>query len=601
MLVGSGKTHIRTLRARSNERDALALRLRLDAALSAMDLHPPGLPSSAIVCVRGLRTTRRHAPARDDAGAARSWERSVTSALGRLAVRAARPARGPVPEAAEAVLFADRSELMACLATDWVKGAAWSARWWWRSLLGARAGTRALVLGVWMEAPEHVPAALEHLARAGGAEEFARSLNDAEAASLLARVAHAFGVVELRKAFERGTHSEAQTSGIQDDAQVTGEGEASAPWQGRVEEARAHGLGRAQESLLGFGLTLARAPHVARSPAFALEVLEWRARRDAIARRDASPERDGDFKQPDLHETSGEGGRAAGIDESASGAQAEGRGREVAKGSGQAPRPETGKRGGDEGAKGPAVETRPRGGREDDGRDEARPAPVSNLESEAVGSRRAGPAESGEFFDEETDDAPPPRLLEASAATRLGGLFYLVNVGLFLELYGDFTTPLKPGLALPVWDFVALVGRELYGEAVREDPVWTLLARLAGRDADEEPGRKFTPPAGWRVPPSWAAPLGGEVDVPPAGSLEEWVGWLTGLVKERLRLALGVGDVQEVARVLCEQEARVVVTASHVDVHFRLSGLPIEIRLAGLDRDPGWVPAAGRFVAFHYE
>jgi len=72
-------------------------------------------------------------------------------------------------------------------------------------------------------------------------------------------------------------------------------------------------------------------------------------------------------------------------------------------------------------------------------------------------------------------------------------------------------------------------------------------------------------------------------------------------VKERLRLAFGVGDVREVARVLCEQEARVVVTASHVDVHFRLSGLPIEIRLAGLDRDPGWVPAAGRFVAFHYE
>src|SRR3712207_7928989 len=50
-----------------------------------------------------------------------------------------------------------------------------------------------------------------------------------------------------------------------------------------------------------------------------------------------------------------------------------------------------------------------------------------------------------------------------------------------------------------------------------------------------------------------------------------------------------------------EQGARVVVTASHVDVHFRLSGLPIEIRLSGLDRDPGWVPAAGRFVAFHYE
>ena len=26
-----------------------------------------------------------------------------------------------------------------------------------------------------------------------------------------------------------------------------------------------------------------------------------------------------------------------------------------------------------------------------------------------------------------------------------------------------------------------------------------------------------------------------------------------------------------------------------------------EIRMAGLDRDPGWVPAAGRVISFHFE
>ncbi|HEV2861676.1 MAG TPA: hypothetical protein VGX48_11760 [Pyrinomonadaceae bacterium] len=578
MLVGSGKTHIRRLRARSHERDALALRLRLNAALSAMDLHPPGVPASAIVCVRGLRTTRPHASSRDPSGAARSWERSVTSALSALAARAARPARGPVSEAAEAVLFADRAELMACLATDWLAGAASAGRWWWRSLLSARAGTRALVLGVWMEAPEHVPAALEHMAHAGTAEDFARSLNDSEAALLLARVAHAFGVFGLRKAFEPHAHSEAQTPGLHAEARGAGEEEARAPWHGRVEEARAHGLGREQQSLLGFGLTLARAPHVARAPAFALEVIAWLAKHETNVRRDASPKRDGDFKQHGLHETPNE---REGVNQSAPGSNAEEHGREVAEASGQTRRPETAKRGGDEGAQESTVEAGPRGVREDEGRGEARPESAENLEREAVGNSRAWAAESNESVEEENDDAPPPRLLEASVATRLGGLFYLVNVGLFLELYGDFTTPLKPGLALPVWDFVALVGRELYGETVCEDPVWSLLARLAGRDADEEPGKDFTPPAGQ--------------------SLGEWVGWLTGTVSERLRLALGVGDGRELARLLCEQEARVVVTASHVDVHFRLSGLPIEIRLAGLDRDPGWVPAAGRFVAFHYE
>jgi hypothetical protein len=35
-------------------------------------------------------------------------------------------------------------------------------------------------------------------------------------------------------------------------------------------------------------------------------------------------------------------------------------------------------------------------------------------------------------------------------------------------------------------------------------------------------------------------------------------------------------------------------------INFALAELPIEIRIAGLDRDPGWVPAAGRFIAFHF-
>jgi len=39
----------------------------------------------------------------------------------------------------------------------------------------------------------------------------------------------------------------------------------------------------------------------------------------------------------------------------------------------------------------------------------------------------------------------------------------------------------------------------------------------------------------------------------------------------------------------------------HLDLFFELSEHPLEIRLAGLDRDPGWVPAAGRFVRFHYQ
>ncbi len=266
---------------------------------------------------------------------------------------------------------------------------------------------------------------------------------------------------------------------------------------------------------------------------------------------------------------------------------------------------------------------------------------------------------------------PAPWPLEARVETKLGGLFYLVNVGLYLELYGDFTTPLQPGLALPLWDFVALVGRRLCVEdegderdgADHDDDgaaVWALLARLAGRGDGEEPGRDFAAPDEWRVPAAWLAsfpergvwewsarggrlrvrhPQGFNVlDVPrragtasqqlrdemaayvdasdfelrraarAAGGegasvvgLERWMGWLAAYVRARLVRALGHDAPGRLARALLRQEATVRVTATHVDVCFQLAHLPLEVRLAGLDRDPGWVPAAGRFIAFRYD
>jgi hypothetical protein len=90
-------------------------------------------------------------------------------------------------------------------------------------------------------------------------------------------------------------------------------------------------------------------------------------------------------------------------------------------------------------------------------------------------------------------------------------------------------------------------------------------------------------------------------DVQEVGALERWLGRLLPYVGARLRLALGVRDSEEAARLVCRQEARVSVTETRLDVTFSLERLPVEVRLSGLDRDPGWVPAAGRCVAFDYE
>jgi hypothetical protein len=209
------------------------------------------------------------------------------------------------------------------------------------------------------------------------------------------------------------------------------------------------------------------------------------------------------------------------------------------------------------------------------------------------------PPASGEALGRRVEPAgSSPPLLEASITTGLGGLFYLINLGLYLGLYGDFTTPRQAGISLPVWDFMALVGRRLLGDEADSDPLWQLLAQLSGRGGNEEPGRDFEPPECWRMPPEWLTAFPGSSS---ASSLEHWLDGLMPCLLARLKRALGVSETERLTGMLCRQTARVAVSAAHVDVFFALDEHPIEIRLAGLDRNPGWLPAAGRFIRFHYE
>ena len=83
--------------------------------------------------------------------------------------------------------------------------------------------------------------------------------------------------------------------------------------------------------------------------------------------------------------------------------------------------------------------------------------------------------------------------------------------------------------------------------------------------------------------------------------LARWVGWIGAYLRARLGAALDAPDPPSLSRRLLEHRAAVHVTPSHVDVVLALAELPIEVRLAGLDRTPGWIPAAGRHLALHFE
>ena len=43
------------------------------------------------------------------------------------------------------------------------------------------------------------------------------------------------------------------------------------------------------------------------------------------------------------------------------------------------------------------------------------------------------------------------------------------------------------------------------------------------------------------------------------------------------------------------------ITRTHVDVVFTLEQIRLELRLAGLDHNPGWVPELGHVITFHFE
>lgn len=158
--------------------------------------------------------------------------------------------------------------------------------------------------------------------------------------------------------------------------------------------------------------------------------------------------------------------------------------------------------------------------------------------------------------------------------TEFGGVFYLVNIMLNLGWYADFTQPLQHGLEQNLYELLAWIGEHTCGERFRADPIWTLLAQLAGREMPVTPDH--------RPPQSWLAER-------------------IQAMHHRLAQALGENKADDWIAFVCAHPARIAATATRLDVFFSLKNLPITIRLSGLDRDPGWVPAAGRFIAFHFD
>lgn len=442
---------------------------------------------------------------------------------------AARPAREPVPAGGNAVLFADQAELLACLARDWCRGEA-AACWWWRTLFPKRE-IAAVVREAWLANVSAVPGALARIESAGLAARFLGMLSQDDLALLWREVVRTFALSALDAAWD-GLRESAPDFQIAEAGPEIAD-DASPPWSrwiGALPQLREPG-----RRLLVSALMLVRAPAVVRSIAFARAVA---CRRTAKAPGNARVPRAGDGVPPSR---TFDGARSV-------------------------------------------------------------PTPIDQTHTERSSLRRnaatgtrdayAPRNEADAPLERPTKDAPqrlendatfslPPTDIPECVASEWGGLFYLVNVALALGYYGDFTTPAQPGLALPLWDFLALLGARMIGDEFATDPLFTLLARLSRRDESEPAGACF--------------------ELPDGEPLARWLDRTAAEIDVRLTAALGVVEVVAMHALVFRHRVEIETTAARVDVHFSLAAHPIALRLAGLDRDPGWVPAGARSLAFHYD
>lgn len=91
-------------------------------------------------------------------------------------------------------------------------------------------------------------------------------------------------------------------------------------------------------------------------------------------------------------------------------------------------------------------------------------------------------------------------------------------------------------------------------------------------------------------------PLTGQV----SPALARWLSLVLPYVTLRLRRALGAEPDDDLVRAVLRRTGRLHVTSTHVDLVLRLDDISVPVRIAGLDRDPGWLPAFGRVVKFHF-
>ncbi|HEX5165032.1 MAG TPA: hypothetical protein VFV93_06515, partial [Thermomicrobiales bacterium] len=600
------------LRCRGEVAGETALRLRVDHLLGSADIQPVGMSPSAVLIVRRLADPLpgRLAPHEPRVRVDRSWEQATRSALASVWQAAARPVAGVVPAGAEAILFDDEASLLALLAADVCAGRA-NERWWWQALPRSLVPPPGRLDQLLLRQPRLIPAIIHQLAAFGELGPVVAALTPRQAGSIVVAMLSAYGMTiptsrPTEDHLERASQSAADVGPIWD---------AWTPPHLDMPDA-----GREHQCLVGLGLGLFQAPAMIRGAAFQQRFHTWwsaSAGRDDPSSAATAPEvvsdasaertRTADMPRTAIPSSEGESSQPSGAQHVT-----------VASGSGDSTRqPELVDVTALEGPGGAIhpVETSPisRLKENDITTNNLDPDPVENdsgTVAEAFGAGIDAEAVRDDILDLDqpeldtsvvttTRDAEPFGLAFAGGfRTELGGFAYLINLMCRLDLPDCFEDDWRLATAVGPWGTLELLARALAGSSVADDALWSALAALAGRPEGTPPGLELVQPTLTRLPETWlpADAASGEWQPSPltdglGEAAVEWLRLVMPVVRYFLSLRLEGDDP---GAELLRQPGQVYISATHVDVVLPLDAISIPIRIAGLDRDPGWLPDFGR-------
>ena len=193
-------------------------------------------------------------------------------------------------------------------------------------------------------------------------------------------------------------------------------------------------------------------------------------------------------------------------------------------------------------------------------------------------------------------------------STRVAGVFFLINAVEKLGFFDMLTEHFRVGSSIGGWQWLTILARCLIPRRDRQLANDPLFAALRSLEPSDQPAPIFRGSDRYTLPPSWrsgarrrrprAAGLGSGATGNP--ELDRFLRFVVPFLRWRLGRALSLEPNEEIAEELLARDGEVAIATSHIDVRMPLDQVRLSVRLSGLDANPGFVPALGRVITFHF-